>query len=314
MPGVGWLTRRVPAPVKRRLPVVRERDALRARVGELEAELDRRGELPPAVGLHGTYAGGGRMLIQTVWGGLLIPANDLILMPELVVAGTYDVPFTAFVREHIQPGDMAIDVGAHVGLFTLLLAYEVWERGHVIAYEANPNTLPVLRDNIAMNYLDDRVEIVGRAAGARAGHAQLVAPERFRAMSSIQPLDEDTLLSGSKVDRVERFDVEVEPLDTHVGRFERIDLVKIDVEGAEEQVFAGMANLLESRVVRRVCFEVSREHMGEEWEPFTERMRRLEGGGWTFSTISEAGEAALTPLTVAFERGRFSQVLMQRGG
>ena len=220
------------------------------------------------------------MLVAPVWGGrLLIPANDLILMPELVVAGTYDVPFTAFVREHVQPGDVAIDVGAHVGLFTLLLAYEVWERGHVIAYEANPNTLPVLRDNIAMNYLDDRVEIVGRAAGARAGHAQLVAPERFRAMSSIQPLDEDTLLSGSKVDRVERFDVEVEPLDTHVGRFERIDVVKIDVEGAEEQVFAGMANLLESRVVRRVCFEMIRPQLGADWERLRPPLEGLRGQG-----------------------------------
>jgi FkbM family methyltransferase len=97
-------------------------------------------------------------------------------MPELVAEGTYDVPFTAFVREYLQPGNVAIDVGAHVGLFTLLMAYEVWKTGHVIAYEANPHNLRLLRDNVTMNYLDDRVEIVPCAAGAAAGSAEFLGP------------------------------------------------------------------------------------------------------------------------------------------
>lgn len=261
--------------------------------------------------LRGTYVGDGQMLVAPIWGGrLLVPANDLLLMPELVTRGTYDVPFTAFVREHVQPGDVAIDVGAHVGLFTLLLAYEVWERGHVIAYEANPNTLRLLRDNIAMNYLDDRVEIVGRAAGARSGRAQLIAPERFRAMSSIQPLDEATLLSGSKVDTVERFDVETEPLDTHVGRFEKIDVVKIDVEGAEEQVFAGMSNLLESGVVRQVCFEMIRPLLGNDWGGFAKRLKALESKGWRFATLPDSGIPEPAELDRLLDRGWWSQVAM----
>jgi hypothetical protein len=50
----------------------------------------------------------------------------------------------------------------------------------------------------------------------------------------------------------------------HVGRFERIDLVKIDVEGAEDQGLAGMTQLLASGAVRRVSFEVSRDHIGDD--------------------------------------------------
>ena len=52
--------------------------------------------------------------------------------------------------------------------------------------------------------------------------------------------------------------------------------------------------------------------MGDEWTPFTERLRGLEADGWTFSTISDTGEPQPIALPTVFERGRFSHVLMQR--
>jgi hypothetical protein len=120
------------------------------------------------------------------------------------------------------------------------------------------------------------------------------------------------LTTQDRVDTVDRIEVEAEPLDVHVGRFERIELIKIDVEGAENQVFTGMEQLLASGVIRRVSFELARELMGDEWEPFTERLRGLEADGWTFSTISDTGEPQPIALSRVFERGRFSQVLMER--
>ncbi len=214
--------------------------------------------------LHGTYVGNGRMLVAPVsGGGLLVPADDLSLMPELVTRGTYDVPLTAFVREQVQPGDVAIDVGAHVGLFTLLLAYEVWERGRVIDYEPNPPLLGLLRDNVAMNWLDERVEIEPRAAAARTGRLQLLAPRRFTMLAGTR--DESAVLASHPGEAVDRVEVEAVALDEQLGRFERIDLIKVDVEGAEEQVFAGMAGLLDSGTVRRVSFELIRPLLGDDW-------------------------------------------------
>ena len=305
---MGWLTRRLPASVKRRVPVVRERDALRARVRELEGELSQK----PVTGLHGTYVGNDRVLVSTAWGGrLLLPSDDLSLMPELVATGTYDSPFTAFVQRHVKPGDTVIDVGAHAGLFTLLLAYQVWESGRVIAYEPNPRMLELLRDNVTMNWLSDRVEIVPKAAAAASGSLPFLAPSRYTMTGSLRPV-EQLLETADRVEALERLEVEAEPLDVHVGRFERIDLVKIDVEGAEEQVFAGMNQLLASGAVKRVSFEVARELMGDDWKPFADRLRRLASEGWEFCTITEAGEPEPISLDAIVDRGRFSQVLMQR--
>lgn len=280
---------------------------------ELEAALDQdRSAQSGATGLHGTYVGGNRMLISTTWGGrLLVPADDISLMPELVANGTYDAPFTAFVQRNIKPGDTVIDVGAHVGLFTLLLAYSVWDTGRVIAYEPCPRMLELLRDNVGMGWLGDRVEIVAKAAAATSGSLSFLAPTRYTMTGSLRPV-EHLLTTQDRVDTVDRIEVEAEPIDVHVGRFEQIDLIKIDVEGAENQVFTGMEQLLASGVVRRVSFELAREHMGDEWTPFTERLRGLEADGWTFSTISDAGEPQPIALRTVFERGRFSHVLMQR--
>jgi FkbM family methyltransferase len=252
------------------------------------------------------------MLISTIWGGrLLIPSDDLSLMPELVAYGTYDRPFTAYVQRYIQPGDTVIDVGAHVGLFTLLLAYQVWEPGRVVAYEPSPRMLELLRDNVSMGWLNDRVEIVPKAAASTSGSRLFLAPARYTMTGSLQPV-EHLLSTQDRVDNLDRVEVETEPLDVHLGRFEQVALVKIDVEGAENQVLAGMEQLLASGVVKRVSFEISKAHIGDDWENFTKRLHRFERGGWTFSTISEAGEPEPVALTNVFERGRFSQIVMQR--
>lgn len=303
--------------VRRRLGALRHRHPnavtreLRARLERIETQLAQTSQ--PEVGLHGTYVGDGRVLVGTTWGGrLLVPADDLSLMPELVVRGTYDVPFTAFVQHHVRPGDVAIDVGANVGLFTLLLAYQVWDRGRVVAYEPNPQLVPLLRDNVAMNWLDDRVDIVPRAAAAGPGRAHLLMPQRFHMLSSIHA-GEDLLVSGQRRHAVESVEVETEPLDAWLGRLERIDLLKVDAEGAEEQVFAGMTGLLESRVVRRVCFEMIRPSLAEDWEPFARRLKALESRDWRFATLTDSGALEPAELDGLLDRGWWSQVVMFRG-
>ena len=150
--------------------------------------------------------------------------------------------------------------------------------------------------------------IVPKAAAATAGGQAFVAPRRFSMTGSLQPV-EHLLATDDRRDTLDHIEVPGEPLDVHAGRFERIDLIKIDVEGAEDQVFAGMADLLESGVVRRVSFEVTREHMGDDWAPFMDRLRALRGRGWAFATIATSGDPEPIELDAVFERGRFSQVL-----
>jgi FkbM family methyltransferase len=304
---------------RRRLAALRHRHLyamtreVRGRLDHLEVKVAQTAAERLPSGLHGTYVGGDRILVATTWGGrLLVPADDLSLMPELVARGTYDVPFTAFVQRHLRPGDVAVDVGAHVGLFTLLMAYQVWDHGRVIAYEPNPRLLALLRDNVAMNWLDDRVEIVPRAVAATDRRVELRAPRRFQMLGTIRSPDDDKLLSGHRTDTVDTIEVRTEPLDARMARIERIDLIKVDVEGAEEQVFAGMSELLRAGIVRRVCFELIRSSLGTDWERFARRLKGLETDGWRFATLTDAGVAESAELDALLDRGWWSQVLMLR--
>jgi FkbM family methyltransferase len=281
---------------------------MRARVGEALSEA-----LPPSPNsapLHGTYVGGGRVLVSTLWGGrLLMPSEDLSHMPELVSHGTYDVPFTAFLQREIKPGDTVFDIGANIGIFTVLAAYQVWEMGRVIAYEASPVNLGVLRDNVTLNWLSDRVEIVPKAAAAQTGRVPFLAPHRFGGSGSLQPV-EKLLVSADRRDTVDHIEVDAEPLDVHMDRVDRIALIKIDVEGAEEKVFSGMEGLLASGAVERVCFEFSRAHLGEDAEAFSRRLRGYEGDGWRFATLPASGVPEHAPVDEIIARGLVSQIVM----
>jgi FkbM family methyltransferase len=128
-------------------------------------------------------------------------------MPELVASGTYDVPFTVFVQRHIRPGDTVIDVGAQRWAFTLLFAYQVWEHGHVIAYEASPAMLKLLRENVTRSWLSDRVEIVPKAAAATTGVLPFLAPSRYSMTGSLRPV-EHLLSTDDRIDTIERMEVE----------------------------------------------------------------------------------------------------------
>jgi FkbM family methyltransferase len=287
---------------------------LRARVGEGVASAlpAPAPPAPQAQPLHGTYVGNNRVLVRMVWGGrLLVSGDDLSHLPELVSQGIYDLPFTAFLQREIKPGDTVVDVGANVGIFTVLAGYQVWEHGRVIAYEASPANIDVLRDNVSLNWLADRVEIVPRAAGAEAGTLPFLAPRRFGGSGSLQPV-EHLLVTDDRRDTVDRIDVQVEPLDTRLAALDRIDLIKIDVEGGEEQVFAGMERTLAGGAVRQVSFELSRDWLGADWEPFTTRLRGLAAAGWAFATLPDSGIPESAPLDALLERGRVSQIVMRR--
>ena len=262
--------------------------------------------------MHGTFVGDGRVLVRTTWGGrIFASARDLSLTPELLAHGTYDEPFTRFVQAELRAGDVAVDVGANIGLFTLLMARIVGPTGRVVAYEPEPENLALLRDNVAANYVADWVEIVAAAAAAQAGRATFYATERFKGNGSLVEHDADYFASFD-IDSNVAIEVETEALDRRFDGFDgHIDLLKIDVEGAEHQVLRGACGLLEAGTVQRLCLEVIRARMAADWEPFVALLDELRADGWTFARLDADGRRVALSLPALVQRGHFSQVLLE---
>ncbi|WMW58588.1 FkbM family methyltransferase [Agrobacterium pusense] len=145
---------------------------------------------------------------------------------------------TKFVLEHLSPGDCFIDVGANIGWFTVLGAHRVGNTGHVISFEPRPDLFARLRDSVAANGLQARCELHNIALGEiEAMMSIAVNPEELNPGHSYLVRDESSSI-GKLLHKVpvKRLD------DIVVGR--KVDLIKIDVEGAEALVVAGANELL----------------------------------------------------------------------
>jgi FkbM family methyltransferase len=154
------------------------------------------------------------------------------------VFGTYEPGVVQGLEKLIQPGWTAIDVGANIGYFTLLMANLVGPHGKVIAFEPLAENFKILKENIQLN-----------------GHANVVA-ENLALMSRTERIELRSATPGAitwvasvKIDQnaaVESQSAEAVTLDEYVetNGIAKVDFLKIDVEGAEASVLEGATNVL----------------------------------------------------------------------
>lgn len=151
-----------------------------------------------------------------------------------------------FMRELVEPGALAFDIGAHAGNRSLALA-KVGAR--VVALEPQPIFLALLKRIAA----DHPVEVRGEAVGRTAGSARLRISRLHPTLSSIVPDWPGRIGSASGFKSVawdDEIAVPVITMDMLIGEYGRPDFVKIDVEGGEADILEGL-----SQAVPLVSFE-----------------------------------------------------------
>jgi FkbM family methyltransferase len=166
--------------------------------------------------------------------------NDTSL--ALYVGGCFEPNELAFLTETLDRGMTFVDVGANEGVFSLLAAQRVGPAGRVLAVEPSDREMERLRRGVVMNGLGGVVTCVQTALGETSGRAVLhVANSEHAGHNTL-----GAFVYASVSNRGDE-PVRVMTLDDLVGKHEldRIDLVKIDVEGAELQVLRGAVRVLE---------------------------------------------------------------------
>lgn len=163
----------------------------------------------------------------------------------------YEVLVQHVYEALLRPGDVAFDVGAHVGRHTAPMAHCVGPTGRVLAFEPLPSCADELRRASAAG----RVEVHDCALGATPGHAEFVVAVDQPAYSGLR----ERLYDAPT--RLERLPIDVRTLDEMTAGLRSLRLVKIDVEGGEVDVLrGGRATLLRLRPV--VVFEFGLRAIG----------------------------------------------------
>nr|WP_294860659.1 FkbM family methyltransferase [uncultured Fluviicola sp.] len=180
---------------------------------------------PKAVGKH---------VLKTIHGikMMIDPSLDKGVELSLFQTGTYEKGTIQLLEKYLDSGSSFLDIGANIGLMSVIASKRVGETGTVYAVEANPNTVSILQTNIELNKCKN-IELLPIALSDTQGTALLFENwEVNRGGASL-------ISQGSEEKGVE---VKMGRLDDLFDEGTPIHLVKIDVEGFEPQVLRGGMN------------------------------------------------------------------------
>lgn len=161
------------------------------------------------------------------------------------IAGTGERRELEIVREHLKPGMTFYDVGANIGIFSMVAARIVGAGGQVVAFEADPEIAERLREHARRNSFE-WVNVEQKAAWRESGTVMFE-----RVDTSVSP-DRGV---GHIVDSTNAHVVTLAAiaLDDCPPNYRSPDFIKCDVEGAEGEVFQGARRLLEEQRPRVLC-------------------------------------------------------------
>ena len=189
------------------------------------------------------------------------------MLTELQNNGGYEIASQLFLMRVLRPGDTFVDIGAHIGYFTMLGAAVVGDQGRVIAIEPVEENYRQLRDHIAINGLTC-VEAVQTVIGDQDGDADIYFNADNDGGHALwdpgkHPANEKTR-QNPRVDRVPSRRLTTLLAERHV---EQVRLLKIDTEGAEATIFENARGFLADGNVEFAILEVNKtglQNMGHD--------------------------------------------------
>lgn len=176
------------------------------------------------------------------FGDLDLPADDQYIRQAIELTGEYSGAEIDLYQAILRPGDVALDVGANVGIFSVAIGRAVGPSGRVLAFEPQPPIFEILRRNLATNGLR-QVDARRAIVAATDGDGEFV---------DLHSLPTGRPFNFGGVDLTSRaFSAYGSTVATPMHRIdslglERCDFVKVDVEGAETAVVAGALRTIEA--------------------------------------------------------------------
>jgi FkbM family methyltransferase len=165
----------------------------------------------------------------------LFASNDDLAVGRHVCGGSYEPGVAAIFSRYVTPGMSVVDIGANIGYFTMLSASLVGPSGLVVAVEPNPENIKLLEASRRVNGFD-QVMVIQAAAGRQTGLLALNV-SHSNGMTGELPDEVGGIFAARPVPCF--------ALDAILPKDRRINLVKIDTEGAELNALIGLSQTID---------------------------------------------------------------------
>lgn len=172
---------------------------------------------------------------------------------SIVMRGDYEAEVQAAIESHLSRGDMAIDVGAHIGHHTVTMRQCTGRSGLVWLFEPNPRNVNYIRRTLRKNQWDN-IELFPVALSDGDSSEHLVVTDSGNTgtakLKSINSIDSNT------ASRADGYVIETQKLSSMLesSEIDTVDLLKIDVEGGEVYIIADLADHLQD--IKTIILEV----------------------------------------------------------
>jgi FkbM family methyltransferase len=197
----------------------------------------------------------------------------------------------------IKPTDVVFDVGAHVGRFSVFVSRLPDFDGQIYAFEPVPQSYATLRENLRLNRTR-RVTTIQTAIGSQTQPVMMnLFPTEFSSWNSMgRP--QMTAPGGRRILPAQTVQVPGTTIDDFCTRchIDRVDFLKVDVEGFEKAVFEGARRMLMQRRIERICFEISRDPLAGAGFTAREVFAALEACGYTVYRFDETENRFVGPV------------------
>lgn len=198
--------------------------------------------------------------------------------------------YQAFVRA-IEPGMTVLDIGAHIGIFTLGAAKRVGQIGRVYAFEPAPETAAILTRHAALNGWQDRVQVIPAVVSDVDG----IVPFYVYGLSMAASMSRKNVeaLNPENPEHALKVEIPLLSLDQFCHQNDiKPQVLKIDVEGAELLVLRGAKTLLSKERLSIWC-EVHPRQMQNCGSSLVEFEAYLHSVGYRLERVGEPNAAGI---------------------
>ena len=181
---------------------------------------------------------------------MIVDRRDISVSPHLIMSGEWEMEITQLFRHFIKDDSVVFDVGANTGYFGIVAGSEM-KNGSLHFFEANRHLVPLIKKSLWVNGLMSKSIINSNAVSSIDGEKlYLNVVEDLWGSSSLHDITPNVNIS-------EKLEVETISLDSYVekNKIEKVDVVKIDVEGHEENVIKGMSKIIKSNPQLKIFLE-----------------------------------------------------------